>query len=347
MNSNQVFNEELTGRYERWLLVQRYARQTRYSYPRAVRKFTAFLDQRSVLETTHLDIQEYLAVCAAKGQSCKSVRDELYALRVFFDFLNLGGLIKWVAPRLVRLRPMPRHIPRVLTQTELQKLFDAARSGHEHALLEILYGTGCRTGELRTMRVQDIDFTERRIRVHGKGAERMLLFTSRAATALRSYLGNRTSGYVFVDQKPPQRIRPQRTESGQWQCHWKVYDENGRQILTKSGFIGAKEKMTYRQAVCRFSNLAKHDRLLRPVGLRPLSAAAIQVAVQKIGLRVGLRVNPYSFRHTFATHLLDNGADIRIIQELLGHSSIRSTQVYLHVSKKQLQRVFDSCHPRS
>ena len=116
--------------------------------------------------------------------------------------------------------------------------------------------------------------------------------------------------------------------------------------MTKSGFIAAREKLNYRQALCHFSELAKHDCLLRPRGLRPLSDSAIQTAVHKIGLRVGLRINPYSFRHTFATHLLDNGADIRIVQDLLGHSSIRSTQVYLHVSKKQVQRVFERCHPR-
>lgn len=95
-----------------------------------------------------------------------------------------------------------------------------------------------------------------------------------------------------------------------------------------------------------FSKLAEGDRLLRPVGFRALSSAAIQKVVQTIGLRVGLKINPYAFRHSFATHLLDNGADLRVIQDLLGHNSIRSTQVYTHVSKKQLQRTFDQFHPR-
>jgi len=196
------------------------------------------------------------------------------------------------------------------------------------------------------MRIEDIDFVERRIRVQGKTGIRMLMFTRTVARVLRTYISRRATGYVFVDQKPPQRIRPQRTECGQWQCHWKVYDEAGRHVMTKCGFIGARERLSYRQAFCRFSELAKHDCLLRPRGLRPLSKAAIEKAVQKIGLRVGLKINPHSFRHTFATHLLDHGADVRIVQEVLGHDSIRSTQVYLHVSKKHVQRVFDQCHPR-
>ena len=346
MNSRKSLNFELERRYMRWLVVQRYAAQTRYHYGRSVAKFLSFLGHKCVLKTTHFDIQEHLGKCAASGESPKQVRGELYALRVFFDFLNLGGLVKWVPPRFVKLRRIRRQIPRVLSSTEVQRLLRATRTRHERALLELLYGSGCRTGELRNMRIEDLDFAERRARVHGKAGERVLLFTLSAAKALRQYLGNRTNGYVFVDQKPHQRIRPQRTKYGQWQCHWKIYDENGEHFLTKSGFIGARENYSYQKAVERFSELAKNDRLIRRVGLRPLSDAAIQTAVHKIGLRVGLKVNPYSFRHTFATHLLDNGADVRIVQELLGHSSIRSTQVYLHVSKKHVQRVFDRCHPR-
>ncbi len=345
MKSSHSLNLELERRYMRWLVVQRYAAQTRYHYGRSVAKFLSFLRGKCVLRTTHFDIQEHLGNCATSGESPKQVRGELYALRVFFDFLNLGGLVKWVPPRFVKLRRIKRQIPRVLSSREVRQLLKATRTRHERALLELLYGSGCRTGELRNLRIEDLDFEERRARVRGKAGDRVLLFTPSAGKALRRYLGERTSGYVFVDQKPPQRIRPQRTKYGQWQCHWKVYDEDGRHFLTKSGFIGAKEDFSYHKAVERFSELAKNDRLIRRVGLRPLSDAAIQTAVHKIGLRVGLRVNPYSFRHTFATHLLDNGADVRIVQELLGHSSIRSTQVYLHVSKKQVQRMFDRCHP--
>lgn len=341
-----ALNDKLIERYERWLVVQRYASQTRYHYGRSVRKFSAFRGHSGILETTHLDVQEFLASCAASGESPKGIRGALYALRVFFDFLNLGGLIKWVPPRMVKLRRLPRHIPKFLTQEQIRIVLAAAKTSHERALLEVLYGTGCRTGELQTMRIEDIDFDGRRIRVQGKAGPRMIMFTATVARALREYIGNRKAGYVFVEQRPPQRIRPQRSKYGQWHCNWKIYDESGKHVLSKNGFVGAREGLNFKQAVNHFSKMAKEDRLLRPVGLRPLSLSTLQIAVQKIGLRVGMKINPYSFRHTFATHLLDNGADLRIIQELLGHNSIRSTQVYLHVSKKQVQRVFDQCHPR-
>lgn len=346
MVASKTVNDELVKRFTRWLLVQGYAPCTRYRYPRTIRIFSTYLQAKQFQEVNHLDIQEFLGESAAQGHTPKFIRGELYALRVFFDFLNLGGLIKWVPPRMVNLRPLRRHIPRVLTTEQLNRVMGAGCTSHERALLEILYGTGCRTGEVRTMRIENIDFDERRIRVNGKRGNRFVMFTVKAARALRSYLGSRKEGYVFIDQSPPQRIRPQRSPKGQWACRWKIYDDKGKHTLTKWGFIGAREKRNYRQAVNYFSDLARNDRLVQPLGLHPLSNAAIQKAVQKVGLRVGLRVNPYSFRHSFATHLLDNGADLRVIQELLGHNSIRSTQVYTHVSKKQLQRAFDECHPR-
>lgn len=345
--SVEAFHAELARRYDRWLVAQRYAVQTRYHYGRSVRKFAAFLGDRSVLETTHLDIQEFLASCALSGASPKALRGELYALRVFFDFLNLGGLLKWVPPRMVKLRPLPRLIPKCLTRDQVKKILAATKTAHENALIEVLYGTGCRTGELRTMRIENIDFRERRVVVSGKGNPRTILFTPTAVRALRQYIGKRERGYVFIEQRPPQRIRPQRSNTkGQWFCRWKVYDDRGRHVASRNRFVGAGVGLNYEQAVRHFSEIAKGDRLLRPLGLRPLSDAAIQTTVSKIGYRVGIALNPYSFRHAFASHLLDGGADIRIVQDLLGHASIRSTQVYLHVSKKQVQRVFERCHPR-
>jgi integrase/recombinase XerC len=344
--SIRCLNSQLVERYERWLVVQRYALQTRYHYGRSVRKFVAFRAGRGVLETTHLDIQEFLAACASEGASAKRLRGELYALRVFFDFLNLGGLVKWVPPRMVKLRSLPRQVPKFLTRDQLHRVFSATKTDHEDALIEFLYGTGCRTGELRSMRIEDLDFGERRVHVRGKGEPRVVMFTENAGRVLRRYLGDRKRGYVFVEQRPPQRIRPQRSKYGQWQCSWKIYNEQGGYVVSKKAFVAARRHFNFKEAVNHFSRMAKQDCLIRPVGLRPLSSSCLQIAVHKIGLRVGIKINPYSFRHSFATHLLDNGADLRVIQELLGHKSIRSTQVYLHVSKKQVQQVLDDCHPR-
>ncbi len=327
--------------------MQGYSPITRCSYSKTVRSFSVFLGRRLVTTTTHLDVQDYLAERAEKGASPRTLRNDLYSLRIFFDFLNLGGLVNWVPPRMVQARPLEPYVPEVLTEQQVNNLLLAARTTHERALLEVLYGTGCRTGELRLMRVEDIDFQARRIRVKGKSGTRFVMFTGPVGKVLRRYLAGRKAGYVFIETKPLQSLRPAHAPSGGWKCRWKNYDEKGNRVGFGNGFICATAGMNYQQALSRFTKLARHDRIQRPLGIRPLCSSAIQRAVQKIGLRIGIRVNPYAFRHTFATHLLDNGADIRIIQELLGHASIRSTQVYAHVSKKRIQETFDECHPRT
>jgi site-specific recombinase XerD len=196
------------------------------------------------------------------------------------------------------------------------------------------------------MKIENIDFEKRRIWVQGKSGERYVMITATAAVSMRTYLSGREKGYVFVVQWPAQRVRPQRTPAGQWYCRWKVYDERGKFARLGSGFIRKRKKKTRQQALNYFSRLASRDRLRRPIGLVPLSPSVLQKLVHRIGLRVGLRVNPHSFRHAFATHILDNGADLRDVQELLGHRSIRSTEIYTHVSKRKLQQTFERCHPR-
>jgi site-specific recombinase XerD len=128
---------------------------------------------KSVVDTNHFDIQEFLANSAAQGVTLKAVHGELYALRVFFDFLNLGGLIKFVPSRLINLRPLPRRCPKILTKRQIDSVFRTARTKHEKAVIETLYGTGCRTGELRTMRIENIDFDARTILVSGKTGRRL------------------------------------------------------------------------------------------------------------------------------------------------------------------------------
>lgn len=85
----------------------------------------------------------------------------------------------------------------------------------------------------------------------------------------------------------------------------------------RKGLGDSEKKMDYQQAWAHFVKVAKRDEAQRPLGSRPLSHATIQKAVQKVGLRVGIRINPRSFRHTYAMHLLDNGADLRTVQELM------------------------------
>jgi integrase/recombinase XerC len=347
MLSATQFNQDLVERYERWLTVQHYSPETRRVYVRTVKDFSRFMSLKAVTRATHLDIKEFLVLASQRGHITYTLKHELHALRVFFDFLNMGGLVPWVAPRFVKIRsPKPR-LPHVLSETQIRALLEAAINSRERALIEVLYGTGARPGEIATMRVEDVDFSAGRIRVSGKSGIRFILFGTPVAKAIRQYLAGRKEGYLFTEGRPRQHICVYTAASGGWRCRWKEYDESGRVKRTRNAFVGYKEHLTKAAAAAKFKRIAKSRNLLRPTGKRPLRADSISRAIRNIGARIGIRVTPYFLRHSYATHMLDRGADIRVIQELLGHGRLTSTQVYTHVSNTALVWTFMHCHPRS
>ena len=342
-----ALNVDLAGRYAKWLVAQKYAAGTRSQYCLAVQEYSKFLGKKSFTKSTHFDVQEFIADRAKLGRSARTLRSLLYALRIFFDFLNLGGLIAWTPPRMIRPRQLEPRVPRVLTREQVNRLFAGTRTRFERAVLETLYGTGCRAGELRSMRIEDIDFVRRRIRVRGKVGDRYVNFNPRVLHSLRRYIGGRRNGYLFVENRPLQQILPVQTKSGAWRCRWRIFDEKGKVTGFRGGFVKASENLTYLQAVIHFAQLASGDRIHRPQGVHPISLALIDRTVRHVGVRVGLKVFPYCLRHSFATHFLDKGADIRVIQQFLGHRDIRCTQIYTHVSKELVDQTFRRYHPRA
>ena len=342
-----ALNAELIKRYQRWLVVQEYSAETQRFYTRIAVNFCKFMGHTSVVEANHFDIREFLAGEAKRGHIRFTLKHELHALRVFFDFLNMGGLVPWVAPRFVKIRtPIPR-VPRYLSEQQIQRVFDATRNARERALVELLYGSGIRPGELVSIRVEDIDFAARRILVHGKCGTRYALLGRTASRALRSYLAGRRTGYAFADGRPTQQICTYPGPTGGWRCRWKVYDDQGRFVRHQSAFIGERRKLDRARALAMFKRMANSSDLSRKPGLRQLAADSITSTLKHIGSRVGIHLSAYRLRHSFATHMLDRGADIRIIQELLGHGRISSTQIYTHVSKANLVSTFQRCHPRA
>jgi site-specific recombinase XerD len=340
-----ALNLELVKRYQRWLVVQEYSSETKRFYTRVASSFCQYMGRASVVGANHFDVRDFLASGARRGHIRFTLKHELHALRIFFDFLNMGGLVPWVAPRFVKIRrPIPR-VPRYLSEQQVRRIFDAARNPRERALVELLYGSGIRPGELVSIRIEDIDFTAKRILVHGKRGTRYVLFGGSAARALRTYLGSRSTGFAFADGRPAQQICTYPGVTGGWRCRWKVYDDRGRFVRHQSAFIGEKCKLDRARALSRFKRIAKASDLSRKPGLRQLTPDSITNTLKQIGARVGIPLSPYRLRHSFATHMLDHGADIRVIQELLGHGRISSTQVYAQVSKENLVGTFRRCHP--
>jgi integrase/recombinase XerC len=161
----------------------------------------------------------------------------------------------------------------------------------DRAIVELLYATGCRVGELCGADVSDVDLSDRRLRVLGKGRkERMIPFGQPAAGAVHGWLTVRA-------QVPP---RP------------------GERAL----FIGVR-------------------------GGR-IDQRTVRAAVQRLARQAGVpAIAPHGLRHSAATHILEGGADLRTVQELLGHASLATTQRYTHVSVERLRAVFDQAHPRA
>ena len=347
MPSANEFNQELTSRFLRWLIVQKYSSETNRLYGSAIVSLCRFLNDVPATEATHLDIRDFLALVAQRGVKRATIWRAMSALRCFFDFLNMGGLIAWSPPRFVRMPRLKRGAPRVLTEKQMRLLTSAACDLHERTIIEVLYGTGARAGEVRSMRVEDVDLATRRIRVLGKRGYRYVLFPRAISSLLRRYIGKRMSGYLFVARLLPRRLHLIHNPNGSWRSQFYRYDVATNRVLRECWYLPKKENLTYEQAYKRLRKRIPKSTPALPVGLRPLGSTTVRYVVQRVGFKAGIQVTPQLIRHTFATHLLDHGADIRMIQKMLGHTSVSSTQTYTHVSMKQVQKVLEKCHPRN
>jgi site-specific recombinase XerD len=345
MLSTSEFNDDLTRRFARWLRIQEYAAHTNRHYLASVVSLCRFLDDIPATEVTHLDIRDFLALVARRGVRRATIWRAMSALRCFFDFLNMGGLIAWSPPRFVRLPPLKRRVPRVLTEKQMHLLSSAASDLHERTMIEVLYGTGARAGEVRSMRVEDVDLSARRIRVLGKCGYRYVLFPGAISGLLRRYIGKRRSGYLFVCRSFPRKVHLIRNPDGSWRSYFYKYNPAIRHTERVYWRASRKEHLTRKEALGSLKRIVPNPAPEMLIHRKPLGTTTVRYVVMRVGLRAGIHVNPQLIRHTFATHLLDHGADIMMIQKMMGHISVSTTQTYTHVSMKQVQKVLEKCHP--
>jgi integrase/recombinase XerC len=279
-----------------------YLRDQRHVSPETVRAYESDLLQfRTALGSEDIDtlaVRGFVARLNRAGLGRASVARKLSAVRSFLRHAAREGRIDVNPAEGVASPRVPRSLPRDLTVDEMFNLLEGIKTddlagARDRALLELLYATGLRVGELVALDLGDLDLSESIVRVLGKGRkERLVPFGSKAATALR--------GWMSASQEL--RLRAPAPEA--------VF------LNLRAG------RLT--------------DRSVRRVLDRRLREAAIQA-----------HVSPHALRHSFATHLLGAGADLRAIQELLGHSSLSTTQRYTHVSTDALMRVYDRAHPRA
>jgi len=248
-------------------------------------------------EVSYLDVRAYLASLHRRNAK-SSVARKLSALRSFFAYLVRQGVIHQNPAEMVAAPKMAQKIPEVLPVDEAFRLMhgpraDAALGCRDLAMLEVLYSSGLRVGELTALNLDSIDAELGIVRVIGKGdKERVVPVGSKALEAVGAYLGRR--GELLGGK-----------------------EEHGALFLNSRG-----GRLTPRSVARLLTRYVRHCQLPR-------------------------RVSPHSLRHTFATHLLDAGADLRAVQEMLGHASLSTTQRYTHLTVDKLMAVYDRAHPRS
>jgi site-specific recombinase XerD len=347
MRSYARFNQELIRRYQLWMNAQQYASATKHIYGGVIQEFCAFLGEKSATSVTHFDIRAFLASLSDRNVAFSSVHRNIVILRVFYDFLNMGGLVGHVAPRFVRLRPIPKKLPLLLSEEEIGRLIRASKTPREAAIIEFIYATGCRVSEAAKVRVKDVNFDAQTARLSGKGGKvRQVLFGAKCKQSMREYIGDRMTGYVFEDDCRRQKGFV-RVCGPQWSGVWVDYNGPGPRALATRRYLGMRSNMSYMEARRKLRELTKHACLIRSKSGKPLSTATFRKIIVRAGFRAGLTdISPRMLRHSFATHMLDHGADIRVVQALLGHARLQTTEIYTQTSTARLSSTYHRCHPR-
>jgi integrase/recombinase XerC len=246
-----------------------------------------------------LAVRSFLAALSRDGAGRKTQARALSAARSLFRFACREGIIEHNPASAVRTPKQPRTLPRHLRPGEVETLLESITGSNpldkrDRAILELLYATGLRVGELVSLDWDTVDLRGRVLRVIGKGGkERMVPFGQHAAGALE-----------------------------EWRGCWHETREKGDE-LQEPVFLNYRGTRLTARSVRRILDRRVED-------------AAIASGI-----------HPHTLRHTFATHLLEGGADLRAIQELLGHASLSTTQRYTHLEIERLQRIYRQTHPRA
>jgi integrase/recombinase XerC len=260
-----------------------------------------------------LALRGFLGDLHKQGLSRATAARKLAAARTFLRYLRREEVIDDDPGALVATPKRDVRMPAHLSEDEMSALIDApggttALVTRDRAILELFYASGLRLSELAGLDVDDVNLGAKMVRVLGKGGkERIVPFNASAARALREYLKARDA-IVYGQDRPDREDRRDRKSPSRPRDPLFVNYRGGR-LTTRSV-----------------------DRLVR----RYVAASSARMGI-----------SPHALRHSFATHLLQRGADLRVIQELLGHARLSTTQRYTHVNAAQLLEVYRKSHPRA
>lgn len=257
------------------------------------------------------DISRYLTVLKRQGQMHSSLARRLASLRGWFNWLKSSGKLERDPVEAMESPHRIKKLPQVLTTQEVTALLEACQTHKEKALIELLYGAGLRVSELVGLDTTDVNFNQDYVKCLGKGSkERIVPIGGSAKVALQNYLAERKAAQIVEVSPVKKRGRPKVT----------------RPLTAKQ-----QAKLSARRDALFIDN--KNERLSRLVVWQTIKRLAGKAKITKV-------ISPHTLRHSFATHLLENGADLRAVQELLGHANLVTTQLYTHVSRAHLKNAY-------
>jgi len=277
-----------------------YSDYTIDSYKNDIIEYLSYLERENLyfVDVKYDDIRFYLMYLKEeKKDNNSSIDRKLSALRSFYKFLVNEKIIDTNIFSLINGLKKDKKLPKYFEYNELEELFNVPNINlslgqRDLLILEMLYATGIRVGELVSICIKDINRNNRTIIILGKGnKERIVEYGDYCEEILNRYLDD---GYILLNKKNIEYL-----------------------FLNKNG-----DKLTER-------------------GVRYILDSIIKKT------SINKNISPHMIRHSFATHLLNEGCDLLSVQKLLGHESISATQVYTHVSKDHLKEVYYNCFPRA
>jgi site-specific recombinase XerD len=260
------------------------------------------------------ELRGYLADLADAGYARSTIARRTSTLRTWFALLERRGHVQADPAALLLSPKQGRHLPRVLRVDQIEAMIDGTdpttpTGSRDRALLELLYASGARVNEACTLTLDRLDLAQAQVRLEGKGGkDRIVPIGGAAIRALTAYL------------------------------------DTARPVLLAGGAGNASARGGARSTAATPTD----GIVLRGDRGGPLGTRDARTVVERVALAVGVgHVTPHTLRHSFATHLLEGGADLRVVQELLGHASLATTQRYTHLSRGRLREVHASAHPRA
>jgi len=290
--------------------VRHYSIRTEEAYVNIIRRFIIYHQKRHPKEMGTNEIRQYLSHLANVGQVSASTQNQALSALLFLYREVLGMELPFIEG--IERAKRPRSVPVVLTKEEVSRVLACLTHTH-HLMASLLYGSGLRLMECVRLRVKDVDFAYKQITVRdGKGEkDRRTVLPEQLIPQLKRHLmgtwqmhqEDLRKGYGRV-YLPYALDRKYPNASIEWSWQW-VFPSDNLSTDPRSGVV--------RRHHCSEDMLQK----------------AVRRAVRRAGL--AKRASCHTLRHSFATHMLEAGYDIRTIQELLGHSSVETTQIYTHV----------------